>query len=154
MKFIKVNRLNEYAFINKAHHNDAGFDIRACLSKEIYPDQKLTIPSMEWRTIPTGISLCMPDDIHAVIRSRSGLAWNAGVFVLNSPGTIDSGYLGEIKVILMNLGKNDYIIRNGTRIAQIVFINNPNVCIFGEGIDHNLNNPTPRNEKGFGSTGM
>tara|TARA_Y100000590_G_scaffold5293_1_gene7114 strand:+ start:4368 stop:4805 length:438 start_codon:yes stop_codon:yes gene_type:complete len=99
--------------------------------------------------ISTGISLAMPNDVEIQIRPRSGLAAKSNISVLNTPGTIDSDYRGEIKVILFNHGSEEFIVKNKDRIAQIVLV--PIVKIDFEEVD-NLPD-TQRGVGGFGSTG-
>lgn len=107
-------------FVNKsnnpdpeyAHKGDSGFDFRANLEEEI----KL-LPG-EWKAIPTGLYFEIPSGYELQVRSRSGLAFKNGVMVLNSPGTVDSGYRGEIQVILINHSKEIFTIQHGDRIAQ------------------------------------
>ena len=92
----------------------AGLDVCAFL------EEPITIFPGAIQLIPTGIAIALPIGFECQVRSRSGLSAKYGVFVLNSPGTIDSDYRGEIKVILANLGKEDYIVNRGDRIAQLV----------------------------------
>src|SRR4030043_2271048 len=93
----------------------SGVDICALLDKEI------TIKAGETVLVPTGITLEIPEGYEAQIRPRSGLAINHGITLLNTPGTIDSDYRGEIKIIMTNLGKKDFVVTSGMRIAQMVF---------------------------------
>ena len=111
-------------------------------------DYKILTPS-EYKLIPTGISIGLPEGYEAQIRPRSGLAAKHGITVLNTPGTIDSDYRGEISVILVNLGKNDFNVMRGMRIAQMII--SP-VSQFKIDIVDELDT-TSRGEKGFGSTG-
>ena len=99
--------------------------------------------------IPTGISVAIPNDVEIQIRPRSGLAVKSSISVLNTPGTIDSDYRGELKVILFNHSKEEFVIRNNDRIAQIVLM--PVLKIDFEEVD-NLPD-TLRGSGGFGSTG-
>ena len=99
--------------------------------------------------VPTGISIAFSDEYEIQIRPRSGLAAKNNITVLNTPGTIDSDYRGEIKVILINLGKNDFTIKNGDRIAQMVIC--PIIKTEFEIVNELPN--TPRGVRGFGSTG-
>ncbi|MBQ3644846.1 MAG: dUTP diphosphatase [Candidatus Riflebacteria bacterium] len=120
----------------------AGYDL--CASKAV------TIKSGEFEKVPTGIRISMPMGLEAQVRPRSGLAAKNGVTVLNAPGTIDSDYRGEISVILINHGKEDFVIEPGMRIAQLVFaqvtkVNFKQVDFLDE---------TSRGEGGFGSTGV
>ena len=92
----------------------AGMDVRADLA------ESLVLKPFERKLIPTGLFIQLPDGYEAQIRPRSGLAINRGVTVLNSPGTIDADYRGEIKIILINLSQEDFIINPGERIAQMI----------------------------------
>lgn len=123
----------------------AGADIKACIDNEI------TIKPGDVEIIPTGIAMMLPKGFEASVRPRSGLAAKNHVTVLNTPGTIDSDYRGEVKVILINHGKQTFTIENGMRIAQIV-INRHEQARFDEN-DFDENS-TSRATGGFGSTGM
>lgn len=123
----------------------AGADIRAYL-----PDGPITLKSGEYRLIPTGISMEIPAGYEIQVRPRSGLAAKFGITVLNSPGTIDSDYRGEVKVNLINFGKSDYTINSGDRIAQLV-ISRALQADFQ--IADSLSE-SKRGEGGFGSTGI
>lgn len=122
----------------------AGADIEAEL------DSDIVIRPFQRVVIPTGIYLEIPIGYEAQVRPRSGLAAKHGVTVLNTPGTIDSDYRGEIKIILINLSDDDYIVKNGDRIAQLVIA----PVIQGDFVkDKNLNG-SHRGSGGFGSTGI
>lgn len=97
-----------------ASDNAAGMDLRANLTDNV------VLKPLERRLIPTGLFVELPSDCEAQIRPRSGLAFKNGITVLNSPGTIDADYRGEIKVLLINLSNEDFTIENGDRIAQMV----------------------------------
>ena len=99
--------------------------------------------------IPTGIAVELPHGYEGQVRPRSGLALNDGLTILNSPGTIDSDYRGELGVILINLGQNDVVVRRGLRIAQFV-IKAVETCNISEAPELD---ETPRGSGGFGSTG-
>jgi len=99
--------------------------------------------------VPTGLFLEIPEGYEAQVRPRSGLAFKHGITVLNSPGTIDADYRGEIKVLLINLSENDFTIKNGERIAQMVFAKHEQA----EWQESGQLNETKRGEGGFGSTG-
>ncbi|HNZ57805.1 MAG: Deoxyuridine 5'-triphosphate nucleotidohydrolase [Syntrophorhabdaceae bacterium] len=122
----------------------AGMDLVAFIDKDI------VLKPGERVLIPTGILVGIPEGFEAEIRPRSGLALKYGVTILNAPGTIDSDYRGEIKVILINLGNMDFIVRNGDRIAQMVF---KNVVRVSWEVVEELPE-TKRNKGGFGSTGI
>ena len=112
-------------------------------------DKSITILPKKSYLVPTGISVAMPKNYEIQIRPRSGLAAKNNISVLNTPGTIDSDYRGEIKIILFNHGSDEFLINNGDRIAQIVLM--PIHKIDFEEVD-NLPD-TVRGEGGFGSTG-
>lgn len=92
----------------------AGLDLRAAV------DVVLTLKPGERALVPTGLSMALPDGFEAQIRPRSGLALKHGITCLNSPGTVDADYRGEVKVLLVNLGNEDFTLRRGERIAQMV----------------------------------
>ena len=121
----------------------SGIDLFAAVIKpiEMYP--------MERVLIPTGLKISLPPNMEAQIRSRSGIAYNYGVTVLNSPGTIDSDYRGEIKIVLVNLSQNNFMVERGSRIAQMVIspITKARLNVVS------TLNETKRGLKGFGSTG-
>jgi dUTP pyrophosphatase len=122
----------------------AGMDLRAFL------DADLTVPPLGRVKIPTGLKMEIPEGYEAQVRSRSGLAIKTGLTVLNSPGTIDSDYRGDIEVILINLGTGDVTIKDGERIAQIVIAP---VCRAGI-IETDTLSSSQRGSGGFGSTGV
>lgn len=121
----------------------AGADIHAFLTESV------TIPAGQHRLIPTGLKMAIPAGFEVQIRPRSGLALKYGVTVLNSPGTIDSDYRGEVAVILINHGSEPFIVHNGERIAQMI-VSQVNRCDF---IPGELDN-TERGAGGYGSTGV
>jgi len=100
--------------------------------------------------VPTGIAIALPDDCEAQIRPRSGLALNHGLTLLNTPGTIDSDYRGEIKVIVINLGNQEYTLTRGERIAQMVFA----PVLKPEIVEVEVLDSTQRGSGGFGHTGI
>ena len=111
--------------------------------------KKLTIKSGTTAIIPTGIAIAIPKNYEVQIRPRSGLAANKSISVLNTPGTIDSDYRGEIKIILINLGKKSFVVRSGDRIAQMIL--SP---VAKANLSEVKNLPkTIRGKRGFGSTG-
>lgn len=126
-----------------ATEHSSGVDLLACVEKPI------VLKPLERALIPTGIAIELPSDFEAQIRPRSGLAVKHGVTVLNTPGTIDADYRGEIGVILINLGQEDFVIERGMRIAQMVIAP---VCkaVF---IEKAKLSETFRGSGGFGSTG-
>ena len=114
-----------------------------------YVKNKITINPSRTAIIPTGIAVAIPKNYEIQIRPRSGLAAKKGISVLNTPGTIDSDYRGEIKIILINLSKKPFVVKSGDRIAQMI------LCPVAKGklkIVKNLPK-TDRGKKGFGSTG-
>jgi len=125
----------------------SGLDLVANLEQDT---DQITIKPNKWEIIPTGITIELPDGCEAQIRPRSGLAYKYGVTVLNSPGTIDNDYRGEIKIILINHGHEDFIVKNGDRIAQMIISKYEQVEL--EEIE--FLTETTRNDSGFGSTGV
>lgn len=125
-----------------AHASDAGMDVRSI--------EDLTIPAGKRALVHTGLVMALPPLYEAQVRPRSGLALKHGVTVLNTPGTIDSGYRGEVGVILANFGENDFEIKKGDKIAQIVIapVTQPEIVEI-EAVDE-----TDRGVGGFGSTGV
>ena len=121
----------------------SGVDIMALLEK------KITLDPGESQIIPTGLSIAIPEDLEVQIRPRSGLAAKSNISVLNTPGTIDSDYRGEIKVILINLGNETFTVKNGDRIAQMILT--PIMKFKFEEV--NKLDDTIRGSGGFGSTG-
>ena len=143
-KKIKIKKLHEDAIIpNFAHENDAGMDL--------YSIEETVIPPNETRLIKTGISIQLPQNTEAQVRPRSGLALKNSITVLNSPGTIDEGYRGEIGVILINHGKEDFNVEKHMKIAQMVV--KPIYKVFIQEVYDELDN-TERGTGGFGSTGL
>ena len=122
----------------------AGADVCALVTEPV------TIASGSFAMIPTGLFFEIPQGYEIQVRPRSGLAAKNGVTVLNTPGTIDSDYRGELKIILINLGKEAFVVNNGERIAQIIV--SP-VTVASFTITDSLSDTT-RGEKGFGSTGV
>ena len=124
-------------------NGSSGLDLEAFLQNE------LIVKSNETVIVPTGLSIAIDKNLEIQIRPRSGLAAKNNITVLNTPGTIDSDYRGEIKVILINLGNDDFVIKNGDRIAQMVI--SPVIKTEFEIVDELPN--TLRGLGGFGSTG-
>jgi dUTP pyrophosphatase len=122
----------------------AGMDICAALKKEI------VIETGEITLIPTGFAMAIPGGFEAQIRPRSGLAVKHGIGLINSPGTIDADYRGEVMIPVINLGKKDYTIHRGDRIAQMVIKRVYQACL--EVVEHL--DETIRNDGGFGHTGL
>ena len=123
----------------------AGADLCACLG-----NQSLTIEPHRWAMVPTGISIALPEGYEAQVRPRSGLAAKKGITVLNSPGTVDSDYRGEVKVILINHSDESFVINDGDRIAQMVIARHETASFeVVASLDE-----TQRGAGGFGSTGI
>lgn len=134
-----VNKEPEYAY-----QTDSGFDLRA--------NEKVTLGPLERHLVPTGLFLDIPEGFEVQVRPKSGLAINKGLSVLNTPGTVDEGYTGEIKVILINLSNNTHTIEVGDKIAQAVL----SPVMSGRYVDLQrvLNvDDKDRGDNGFGSTG-
>ena len=143
MQTFKVEKISEDAILPfKAHQSDAGFDV--------FANEEIVIPSGESRAIKTGIRMELPEWTEAQVRPRSGLALKHAVTVLNSPGTIDAGYRGEVKIILINHGKTDFVVEKGMKMAQMVIA--PVMKIQME--EGCVNLDSDRKEAGFGSTGI
>jgi dUTP pyrophosphatase len=123
----------------------AGMDLRAAVAD----DAPLTLKPMARAMVPTGLAFAVPAGFEAQVRPRSGLAAKAGITCLNTPGTIDADYRGEVKVILINLGEEDFVIRRGDRIAQLVFA----PVASASWVEVESLEETARGAGGFGSTG-
>ncbi len=140
---IKVINQSENPLPGYETGGSAGVDIRASLSTAV------TLQPLERKLIPTGLFIELPQGYEAQVRPRSGLAIKNGITCLNTPGTIDSDYRGEIKVILINLSAEVQKINNGDRIAQLVF----NEVARGEWVQVETISSSDRGEGGFGHTG-
>ena len=142
---VLIKKLNNNSFDLPKYQTEGsvGMDLSAFIKNDIL------IKPNERELIPTGIAVSLPQNIEGQVRPRSGLSLKYGITVLNSPGTIDSDYRGEIKVILINHGNEDFLIKNNDRIAQLVF-NEVVKVSFKEVKDLDQ---TSRDQKGFGSTG-
>lgn len=138
-----IELINEAAVLpSYAHEGDAGMDLYSIDNTLIYPG--------EIKLIHTGIKIQLPPNTEAQIRPRSGLALKNGITVLNTPGTIDEGYRGEIGVILINHGKEEFQVNKGMKIAQMIIKPVIRVSISkAESLEE-----TARGEGGFGSTGV
>ncbi|MFZ5616131.1 MAG: dUTP diphosphatase [Pseudomonadota bacterium] len=123
----------------------AGCDLRAALGK----GEELVLKPGERAMVPTGLAIALPEGWEAQVRSRSGLAAKFGVSCLNAPGTIDADYRGEVKVILINHGTDDFVIRRGERVAQMVIA----PAWQAQFEEASSLDETARGEGGFGSTG-
>ena len=143
MKIEVVNRghqpLPAYATIQSA-----GMDLRANL------EEPVVLHPLERRLIPTGLHIALPAGYEAQVRPRSGLALKHGITVLNTPGTIDADYRGEIGVVLVNLSNQDFTVNDGERIAQMVIARHEQ----GEFVEVETLDETERGEGGYGHTGV
>ena len=141
---IKIINKSSHTLPNYKTNASAGMDLRANL------EESVILKPLERAIIKTGLFIELPIGIEAQVRPRSGLAAKKGVTVLNAPGTIDADYRGEIGVILVNLSNEDFTIKNGERIAQLIIAKHERAAweeveVLGE---------TMRGEGGFGSTGV
>ena len=143
-KVVKFKKLHKDAIIpNYAHDGDAGMDL--------YSIQDDTIAPLTWKLIPTGLACELPQGTEGQVRSKSGIALKNGVFVLNTPGTVDENYRGEIGVILYNLNTNQpFEIKKGQKIAQYVI----NKIEYVDTFEIQELSDSCRGEGGFGSTGL
>ena len=143
MKIRIINR-SHHALPQYATEQSAGVDLRANLEAPI------ELRPMERRLIPTGLFLSLPKGFEAQVRPRSGLALKRGITVLNTPGTIDADYRGEVGVILINLSEEPFIIEDGERIAQMIIARHEQAdFVVVEELDQ-----TERGEGGYGHTGV
>ena len=142
----------EVKIINRSHHvlpayateQSAGMDLRASI------DEPIVLQPLERRLVPTGLYIALPVGFEAQIRPRSGLALKKGITLLNTPGTIDADYRGEIGVIMINLSKEPFEIQDGDRIAQMVIARHEHA----EWVDVDVLDETERGAGGFGHTGV
>lgn len=141
---VKVVNNSKHALPEYQTEFSAGMDLRANL------DSPVTLKPMQRTLIPTGLFMELPKGYEAQIRPRSGLAFKHGITVLNSPGTIDADYRGEIKVLLVNLSSEEFIIQDGERIAQMVIARHEQISWLEV---KELAN-SERAAGGFGSTGV
>ena len=140
---VKINNTSSHSLPKYQTEGSAGMDLKANLANPV------RLKPMERVLIPTGIFIELPNGIEAQIRPRSGLAIKQGLTVLNSPGTIDSDYRGEIGVLLINLSENDVMIEDGDRVAQMVIASYEKA--FWKEVDILIE--TERGAGGYGSTG-
>lgn len=144
VKIFRIDhKYNDIPIPHYATEGSSGLDIRAAVDNELIVEKGKVV------LVPTNLKVEIPTGYEIQARPRSGLAANHGIGILNSPGTIDSDYRGEIKIILFNFGENDFVIKRGDRIAQIVLAK-----VYRAEFDEtdNLNN-SQRAEGGFGHTG-
>ena len=140
---IKIINKSKHPLPHYATVASAGFDVRANI------DTPLVLKPLERILVPTGLFIELPIGFEAQVRPRSGLAFKNGITVLNSPGTIDADYRGEIKVILVNLSQEEFVINDGERIAQVVIAKHEQA----EWVEVEELMDTERGSGGFGHTG-
>ncbi|MHA1962622.1 MAG: dUTP diphosphatase [Candidatus Thorarchaeota archaeon] len=140
---VRVKRLTPDAVLpRKAKIGDVAFDLYSAVDFELEPGIR--------HPISTGLAMEIPQGFEGQVRPRSGLAMRQGITTLNTPGTIDSGYRGEVKVILINHGESPFKIEKGMRIAQLAIRSVPKVQF----VESDILEETERGEDGFGSTGL
>lgn len=152
MFFFELMTTMKIQIVNKGHQplpayataQSAGMDLRANISEPI------VLRPMERRLIPTGLYMSLPAGYEAQVRPRSGLALKKGITVLNSPGTIDADYRGEIGVLLINLSAEDFVVNDGERIAQMVIARHETA----EFVEVETLDETERGAGGYGHTGV
>ena len=143
MKIQVVNRGHQ-PLRSYATSQSAGLDVRANLTEPI------ELKSLERKLIPTGLHIALPAGYEAQVRPRSGMALKHGVTVLNSPGTVDADYRGEIGIVLVNLSSETFVINDGERIAQLVIARHEQA----EFVEVDVLDETERGEGGYGHTGV
>lgn len=140
--FIKVRSTAQEPRCAHGPDEDAGMDLHAA--------EPVTLPPGQWESIPTGLIIAIPSGYEGQVRPRSGLAKKFGLTLLNSPGTIDPGYRGELSVLMINHGKREYTVQRGDRIAQLVVAPySPIEWVLEDNLP-----TTNRAHAGFGSTGI
>jgi dUTP pyrophosphatase len=140
---IRIVNQSKHALPNYETALSAGMDLRANL------DEPVLLKSLERALVPTGLFIELPEGYEAQIRPRSGLAIKKGISLVNSPGTIDADYRGEIKIIMINLSKDEFIVHDGERIAQMIISQHEKA----QWIEVETLNETLRGEGGFGHSG-
>ena len=141
---VKIINKSKHQLPSYSTNKSAGMDLRANI------EEPINLKPMQRTLVKTGLHIELPKGFEAQVRSRSGLAFKKGITVLNSPGTIDADYRGEIGVILINLSSEDFIIEDGERIAQMVIAKHENI----KWVEVNSLEETERGSGGFGSTGI
>ena len=143
---MKIELINKSKHATPAYSTklSAGLDLRANL------EESIVLKPLERSLIKTGLFIALPERVEAQVRPRSGLAYKKGITVLNSPGTIDADYRGEIGVILVNLSNEDFVVKDGERIAQLVIAKHE----VAEWFEVEELSETKRGARGFGSTGI
>lgn len=141
---VKVINKSKHELPAYSTHQSAGMDLRANI------DESLTLHPMERKLITTGIYMALPIGYEAQIRPRSGLALKHGITVLNTPGTVDADYRGEVMVLLVNLSQEDFIVNDGERIAQMVIAKHEQADF----VEVTELDETDRGDGGYGHTGV
>lgn len=147
MQIVKIKKINancDLPLPTKMSEGASGYDLFAAIDEDIILQPK------EITLVPTGFSLEIPIGLEAQIRPRSGLALKHGISLVNTPGTIDADYRGEIKLIMINQGQVPFTISRGDRVAQMVFVQLPTIQL----LENDDLNPTKRDRGGFGHTGL
>ena len=144
MLHIKVVNKGHQPLPQYATEQSAGMDLRANL------EEPIVLKPMERRLIPTGLHIALPKGYEAQVRPRSGLVLKKGITVLNSPGTVDADYRGEVGVLLINLSQEDFIVNDGERIAQMIIARHEQGVF--EAVE--VLDETERGEGGYGHTGV
>jgi len=141
---VQIINKSKHATPNYETEGSAGMDLRANI------EETITLKPLERAIVKTGLFIALPVGTEAQVRPRSGLAAKKGITVLNSPGTVDADYRGEIGVILVNLSNEDFVINDGERIAQLIIAKHERV----QWQEVTVLNETERGAGGFGSTGV
>ena len=141
---VKINNRGRQPLPTFATALSAGMDLRANI------DADITLMPLQRQLVPTGLHIALPEGYEAQIRPRSGLALKHGITVLNTPGTVDADYRGELMVLLVNFSNEPFIVKDGERIAQMVIAKHENVCF--ELVD--TLDETERGTGGYGHTGL
>ena len=141
---VKVVNKGHQPFPQYATAQSAGMDLRANI------DAPITLKPLERKLIPTGLHIALPVGYEAQVRPRSGLALKKGITVLNTPGTVDADYRGEVGVILINLSQEDFVVEDGERIAQMIIARHEQADF--ESVE--ILDETERGEGGYGHTGV
>ncbi len=141
---VKIINSGRHPLPSYATPQSAGMDLRANI------DSPVTLRPMERRLIPTGLRIALPEGYEAQVRPRSGLALKHGITVLNTPGTIDADYRGEVMVLLVNFSDTDFVVNDGERIAQMVIAKHETAAF----IETETLGETERGDGGYGHTGV
>lgn len=141
---VKIINTSKHPLPKYETSQSAGMDLRANLKEDI------VLHPLERVLVPTGLYIALPEGYEAQVRPRSGLALKHGITVLNTPGTVDADYRGELRIILINLSNDDFVIKDGERIAQMIIAR----CEQAELIEVEELDDTERGKGGFGHTGV